>query len=404
MPGGARPTPGPNRHERFDVEGTFIRLAPLAPPMLSRRRVVGLLATVALLAASDTAAAHVDYVVDTPAEAADAISFFVQAVATPLGALLFGGGGLLAALALVGYVVVRPFATDMAAFRAAMVEYDDYLPWLLRLSVGLPLVGAGFAGYFFSPSVAIQVRLLQVGLGFLLLFGLATRAVAVVGLGVYLVGLAIYPELLLAIEYVGAFTAIAMLGPGRPSADHVLERVASTEGTLYGRVDPVHRLATRLRERLAPYERYATTVVRLTLGVGFVYLGLSQKLLEPGMALAVVEKYGLTAVVPVPAEMWVVGAGLAEMAVGALLLVGLLTRGAAMVAFVLFTTTLLGLPDDPVLAHVSLFGLASFLLVTGSGPVSVDRWLLGAREGTARGALLGARDGGRERGTPPADD
>jgi len=375
--------------------------------MQPRRLTAGLLAGFALLAASDPVAAHVDYVVDSPADVADALTFFLDALTTPLGAVLFGGGGIAGLLALLGYVRYRPFESDMAAFRAAMVEYDAYLPWMLRLSVGLPLVGAGFAGYFFSPSVTVQSRLLQlvvVALGFLLLFGLATRVVAVAGLLVYLGGLALRPELLLAVEYVGAFAAIAILGPGRPSADHVLERVASTEGTVYGRVDPVHRVASQLRRRLAEYERYATTVVRVTLGVGFVYLGLTQKLLDPGMALAVVEKYGLTAVVPVPGELWVVGAGLAEMAVGALLLVGLLTRGAATIAFVLFTTTLFGLPDDPVLAHVSLFGLASFLLVTGSGPLSLDRWLLGAREGTSRGALLGRRDGPRDGEATTADD
>ena len=113
-------------------------------------------------------------------------------------------------------------------------------------------------------------------------------------------------------------------------------------------------------------------VVRATLGVNFIYLGLTQKLLNGGQALAVVAKYDLTSVVPVSAELWVVGAGLAEMAVGVLLIAGVATRGVAAVAFVLFTLTLFGLPDDPVLAHISLFGLASVLMVTGSGPFALS--------------------------------
>jgi hypothetical protein len=41
----------------------------------------------------------------------------------------------------------------------------------------------------------------------------------------------------------------------------------------------------------------------------------------------------------------------------------------------MFTTTLFGLPDDPVMAHVSLFGLVSVLVITGGGAYSLDRWL-----------------------------
>ncbi|OYR58368.1 DoxX family protein, partial [Halorubrum halodurans] len=102
---------------------------------------------------------------------------------------------------------------------------------------------------------------------------------------------------------------------------------------------------------------------------------LIQKLADPASGLLVVEKYDLTAVVPVDPGLWVVGAGVTEIAVGLALVAGFFTRGAAAVSFVLFTTTLFGLPDDPVLAHVALFGLASAVFTLGSGPLSVDRWI-----------------------------
>ena len=62
----------------------------------------------------------------------------------------------------------------------------------------------------------------------------------------------------------------------------------------------------------------------------------------------------------------VVGAGFA-------LFVGLFTRGTAAVAFSMLTLS--GLPDDPVLAQVTLFGMVSTLFITGSGPVAVDNRL-----------------------------
>jgi DoxX. len=110
------------------------------------------------------------------------------------------------------------------------------------------------------------------------------------------------------------------------------------------------------------------------MGVTFVYLGLIQKLADPASGLLVVEKYDLTSVVPVDPGLWVVGAGVTEIAVGLALVAGFFTRGAAAVSFVLFTTTLFGLPDDPVLAHVALFGMASAVFTLGSGPFSFDQW------------------------------
>ncbi len=327
------------------------------------------------------AAGHVDYVTDS-SEGGDPIQLLVSVFSDPLNLVLLGGGGVAVVVAGGVYLRVRPVRRDVAVFRETIADYRDLLPWLLRLSFGLPFVGAGFTGYFFSPSVPPLVpvafapsRLFQIGVGFLLLFGLATRVTAAVALLVYLTALATTPELLLANEYVTGLVAIILIGSGRPSADHVLQQVASAEGTVYGEFDPVHRVSERFNRIVEPYETYVPTIVRVGLGLNFVFLGLTQKLLAPDRALAVVEKYELTTVVPVDAGLWVVGAGLTEVALGVALVLGLFTRAGSLVALTIFTLTLFGLPDDPVLAHITLFGLASLLLVTGSGPFAVDGWL-----------------------------
>ncbi|MEZ3117632.1 DoxX family protein [Halobaculum sp. MBLA0147] len=323
------------------------------------------------------ATAHVDYVTDGTGELSNPVTFLVGVLSTPGNLALFGAGGLAAAVGVGSYARFRPFAHDLRVARRTMQSYRPYLPWMFRLSVGLPLVGAGFTGYLFTPEVQTSLRLLQIGLGFLLLFGLATRWVGVVGLVVYgWVLVVAWPVPLLALEYVGGFLAIALVGSGQPSADGLFRRLRVTDGTLLNRLgvggDPLADLVGRTGAA-----RFAGPAVRLALGVQFVYLGLVEKLMQPQDALLVVEKYDLTAVVPVAPEMWVAGAGVTELAVGLLLITGTLTRASASIAFLLFTTTLFGLPDDPVLAHVSLFGLTSALLVTGAGPLSVDRLLFG---------------------------
>lgn len=334
-----------------------------------------LFACLSLGTAVGRASAHVDYVTDPPTATADAVEFAVEVLSKPLNVVLVVGGTVGVVTLLTGLLVVRPRIPDIEALRGALASYREYVPWMLRLSLGLPLVGAGFAGYFFSPSVPIEARVFQVGLGFFLLFGLATRAVAAVGLTAYLGGLAFNPELVLAAEYVPGFLAIVLIGSGRPSADHMVSEVATTDGTYYGRVDPVHGVVERFVDRVRPYSRFVPTVLRVGVGFAFAYLGLVEKLANPSRAVRVVTKYDLTSVIPVDAGLWVLGAGLTEIGVGVLLVVGYYTRAAAAVAFTMLVMTLFGLPDDPVLAHITLFGMISAIFTLGSGPLSLDAWL-----------------------------
>jgi uncharacterized membrane protein YphA (DoxX/SURF4 family) len=351
-----------------------------------------LLVGFALATVVGRASAHVDYVTDPPTVTRDAVEFAVEVLSKPLNLALVVGGTVGVVALLTALLVVRPRIPDIEALRQALASYREYVPWMLRLSLGLPLVGAGFAGYLFSPAVPAEARVLQVGLGFFLLFGLATRAVAAAGLLTYLAAFAFNPGLVLAIEYVPGFVAIVLLGGGRPSADHMLGEVAGTPGTYYRRIDPVGGVAARFAELIDPYERYVATVLRVGIGLAFAYLGLVEKLANPSRAVLVVERYDLTSVVPVDPGLWVLGAGLTEIGVGVLLVVGYYTRGAAAVAFTMLVLTLFGLPDDPVLAHITLFGMISAIFTLGSGPLSLDAWLSASEE----------RERGRE-GIPTAD-
>jgi uncharacterized membrane protein YphA (DoxX/SURF4 family) len=330
-----------------------------------------------LLLAVGRARAHVRYVTEGSGEPVDAVRFVVGVLSTPVNAALFAGGGALVVAAAAGYLRVRPAAYDLGVLRRTLREYVDLVPWMLRLSIAPPLGGGGVAGYFSRRAGPAPPRLFQVAVGFFLLFGLVTRFVAAVALAAYLARLAVEPQLLLASEYVGALLGIVLVGSGRPSADQMFKEVADDGRTLYSTVDPFRGLSKRVDAVVSPYEDYAATAVRIALGFNFIYLGFVEKLLNPGLALQVVEKYNLAAVVPVEPGLWVVGAGLTEMALGTALILGLFTRASAAVAFVLFTTTLFGLPDDPVIAHISLFGLASMLFITGSGPLALDNWIHG---------------------------
>ena len=371
----------------------------MARTRLARPATVLAAALVGVSLVPGVASAHVRYVTSTE-QVGEGLAFLTAALADPVNVAALAGGGLAAAAAVVSYRRVRVFDRDVAAFRTVMAEYRDLLPWLLRLGFGLPLVGAGFAGYFLNPVVDPLIgggvdRLAQILIGFMIVFGFGTRVAAGVGLLAYLIALPVAPLLVYSLEWIPGFLALVLVGSGRPSADHVFERVASTPGTFYSEVDPVRRVVEWGTYRLDPLERYVPTVVRVGMGVGFMFLGLFEKLLAPEMARGVVEQYGLSTATPIPPDLWVLGAGFGEIAIGAAIAVGFFTRASAMAALFVFTLTLFGIPDDPVLAHIGLFSLASALLITGSGPYALDNRLSDPRrapdDSGAEGAARSAR-------------
>ncbi len=282
--------------------------------------------------------------------------------------MLLGGGAVLI-LGLLALGVLHPpgWAWEQR-LRDQLESYRPFLPWILRLSAGLPLVGAGFSGYDFAPDVraGLVPSHLLAYLGFLILLGLFVRPAAAACLLLYLYALAARPHLAEAAEYLALLGGLCLTGPGRPSLDDLLAHA-------FPALVPSLAGAPRRRPWRSPaIEPYLGTVLRLGLGASLAAVGIQEKLLDPGRSLAVVAKYHLTSVVPVTPGMWVLGAGLVETALGLLLIAGLLTRPAAVLAFLVLSGTFFGLPDDPVLPHTTLFGAATALVVTGAGRLSLD--------------------------------
>ena len=312
--------------------------------------------------------AHVDYITD-PEGSPDPIGFLLDAIALPgaLSLIVFGAALLVAGV--VAWAWWRPLDDARLRFIERATGYRDYLPWMVRLSVGLVLIGAGLSHVRFIPTVESGqlFALLLTGTGFLLLLGLAVRPAALVALGAYVVTLVAHPELVMMFDVAGGLMVAALLGPGRPSLDDLL-RAAFPRG-------PGARAAT---ENLAPggYDDVVPLLVRLGLGGAFAASGIVDKLLIYDQALAAVDRYVLTSVVPVAPEVWVLGAILIETSLGVAILLGVLTRFTAAVGFAVLTLALFALPDDPVIAHVCLFGLSSVLVILGAGRYSLDRAVL----------------------------
>lgn len=318
----------------------------------------------------DRLIAHVDYVTD-PESSLDPIGFLLDALAQPGSLLILLTGPLLVAVVLLAWARWRPFDAARLRFIERTNTYHEYLPWMIRLSVGLVLIGAGLSHALFLPTLVSDAlpAFALTATGFLLLLGLAVRPAALVALGLYLVTLVLNPEAVMMLDVPGGLAVAAILGPGRPSVDDLL-RAAFPRG-------PGARAATK-NLAAGRYDDVVPLLIRLGLGGAFVASGIVDKLLIHEQALDAVAKYGLTSVVPVSAEIWVVGAFVVETALGVAILLGVLTRFCAVVGFLVLTQALFALPDDPVIAHVGLFGLSSVLVILGGGRWSLDGALLGS--------------------------
>ena len=317
---------------------------------------------------------HVAYVTEDE-RSPDPVGFLLDALADPVTLLALGGGLVVTLAALLLWARYRPLEPARERFVSRARSYRPYVPWMLRLSVGLVVIGAGLGRVLFAPNVQLGgwPYLLLTVLGFLLLLGFAVRPAALLGLAVFAVAVVLDPRLLAIFDVAGGLAAIALVGPGAPSLDDLL-RAAFPRAP--GR-EPATAPVPEPR-----YDDLVPLIVRLGLGGAFVASGIGDKLLIYEQALAAVDTYGLTSVVPVSPELWVVGAAVMETGLGLAILFGVLTRFGAVLGFVVLTLAVFALPDDPVIAHVGLFGLSSVLVVLGGGRWSLDA-ILGRRFGAA---------------------
>lgn len=312
--------------------------------------------------------AHVDYVTD-PGASDDPIRFLLDALAQPGSVPVLLAGAAVVLGLLLAWARWRPMEDARARFVERAAGYHEYVPWIVRLSVGLVLIGSGLSRTLIMPTVdasGIGSLVLTVA-GFLLLLGFAVRLAALAAIGAYVVTTVAHPELVMMLDVVGGLAVATIIGPGRPSLDDLL-RAAFPRG-------PGAKAAT---ENLVSggFDDLVPLLVRLGLGGAFVASGIADKLLIYDQALAAVEKYGLTSFVPVAPELWVVGAALVETGLGLAIMLGAMTRLSAAIGFAVLTAALFALPDDPVIAHVALFGLSSVLVILGGGRWSLDRTVL----------------------------
>jgi uncharacterized membrane protein YphA (DoxX/SURF4 family) len=264
-------------------------------------------------------------------------------------------GAFAIALAAAGVAyLIQHHVPEPKAIRS-LERYAKTGPLALRIALGVALVAAAGADWLFVPSLALDrdavgvtLRVVEALCGLLVLVGLYTRYAAVVLalLGVVAMVPFSVESILEQVHILGIAVFLFIAGPGFVSLD--ARRGAG--GSLEGQDAP----------------GAAINLLRLAMGFGIAYGALTEKLLNPPLAQALLDHSPFLNLlrpfgVSDPLFIWL--AGLTELAIGVVILSGQITRPVMAIGFALFTVTLIVFGLRELIGHLPYYGIMLTLFI-----------------------------------------
>lgn len=244
----------------------------------------------------------------------------------------------------------------------ALARLAPWMPFALRLHVGVSLIGLLSAGSYLAPSlelgrspVGVLLGLLMAITAVLLVSGYRARLASGLLIASGPVGMAVYGvwPIVQRIDLLGLALFLLVSGPGRWSADHELGRVRDPRVLDLGR---------------------AVWALRLCVGLALIAVALAEKLSNPALAQRFLDSQDVQFNVlgalgfPVGDLEFIRIAGVVEVLFGLLLLSGALPQAVVGLAGVPFNATLYFFGTIELLGHLPVYGALLVLLVFGSHP------------------------------------
>jgi uncharacterized membrane protein YphA (DoxX/SURF4 family) len=300
------------------------------------------------------------------AEALAHVKWFTDPTAHPTDWSLLLSGPVLAAFALalaataVAYLIQHrvPEPAVMKTFE----RFAGIAPTVLGLHVGIALLASALLGVVFSPNlrpaddlVGRAILVVEAMCGLMLLLGLATRGAAVLLalLGILAMQPFTFESVLEDVQMLGVAVFFFIVGRGPLSLDRI------------------RGVRPPLRHDDAPTR--ALTLLRVCLGFSIAFGALTEKLLDPGLAQALLnERPFLNIARPfgIGDPQFAYLAGLTELVIGIVVLSGQLTRPAMAIGAILFTMTLPLFGWTEFLGHLPFYGIMFVLFMAPNA----DSW------------------------------
>lgn len=289
------------------------------------------------------------------------VKWFIESSRYPTDYTLLFTLPVAAAFAIAGLAVavaawIQRTVPEPRIFRA--LERFAWLgPLVLGLHVGPALIAAAVLGMLFVPSLRVErdafgyaLLAVEAACGLLLLLGFATRAaaVALALLGVVAMQPFSFESILEQVHILGAAIFLFITGRGALSIDRVFRQQ---------------------RALLVQAPTVALTLLRVCMGVGIAFGALTEKLLDPALAGALVAErpyLNILSGLGVTNGQFVYLAGLVELVVGLVIVSGQLTRPVMAAGAALFTITLPVFGWLELLGHLPYYGIMLTLFIAPS--------------------------------------
>jgi hypothetical protein len=267
-------------------------------------------------------------------------------------------GAALAVTMLVRLIATRLPGVDVPALSRLV----PWMPFALRLHLGVSLIGLLSMGVYLSPAMDLETTVGGIALGatmavvaVLMLTGWNARAAAgllVAAAPIGMLEFGVGPVLQRA-DLLGLAVFILFAGAGRWSADAETGRATEASTLDLGR---------------------AIWSLRVGAGVALIVVAFVEKLANPEMALAFLAEhpdFNVAALVGLPMGdlEFVRLAGAIEVLFGLLLISGALPQAIVLIAGIPFNATLWFFGTDELLGHLPVYAAMLVLLVYGSDPL-----------------------------------
>lgn len=245
------------------------------------------------------------------------------------------------------------------------------VPLILGIHVAVPLLVNGVQGSLFSPNNELPgvwanlLGLVEAGIALSLFYGGLTRIAAGALAGLWVIGIPILglEPMLDNAMFLGFAAFFFVAGRGLLSIDRLL----------FPRFEPPVELA-----------RHAIPAVRIGVGVSFIANAFTEKFANLPLALSFLDEYPLNFTgalgLALPDELFVFGAGSAELLIGLWLVLGIFVREIVVLAWFPTNVTLTLFAWEELIGHLPIYGVMAVLLVWGSNSKDVSLFLQGLRE------------------------
>ena len=287
------------------------------------------------------------------------VKWFTDPVAHPTDWSLLASGPVIVAFVLalaaagVAALIQRHFPEPRMV--AMLDRFGRIAPAVLGLHIGIALIAAALLGFLFSPNLRAAdgglgsaILVVEAMCGIMLLLGVAAHAGAILLALLGIVAMVPFTaeSILENVHILGIALFFFIVGRGQFSFDRIRGAAPLT------------------RDEDAP--TWGLTVLRICLGFGIAFSALTEKLLDPGLAQALIEQrpfLNIARPFGIGDPQFVYLAGLTELVIGVVIASGRLTRPVMAIGAIIFTATVPLFGWTELVGHLPFYGIMFVLFM-----------------------------------------